>query len=132
MLAAEEYASWLELCAICDAGIPAACTCPTGDPRTVIAALVAKIDRLQMAPEGPARSTLGEVLAGKSGGSGGRTGALKGIGGHKYLSTACFHGHHRQCSSPIGVAGNTKKPATCKYCTARCICPCHHPNGEDH
>lgn len=43
---------------------------------------------------------------------------------HVYLSTACLHGEHAYCQSAAGPAG-TKKPAECKFCTARCICECH-------
>lgn len=43
---------------------------------------------------------------------------------HAYLSTACLHGRHERCDSMIGVDG-TKRPATCKYCDARCVCA-HH------
>ncbi len=35
------------------------------------------------------------------------------MGEHYYLSTACLHGEHPQCR------------ATCKFCPAECICPCH-------
>ncbi|MEV1013860.1 MULTISPECIES: hypothetical protein [unclassified Micromonospora] len=38
-----EVAPWMELCGTCDAGLPQACTCPAGDPRVVIAALVDEI-----------------------------------------------------------------------------------------
>ncbi|MEV0214376.1 hypothetical protein [Micromonospora sp. NPDC050695] len=38
-----EVAPWMELCGSCDAGLPQSCTCPTGDPRVVIAALVDEI-----------------------------------------------------------------------------------------
>jgi hypothetical protein len=60
---------------------------------------------------------------------------------HHYLSTACLHGHHDYCAAPtvsreggwqvIGPSysskpGEAKTPAQCKFCDARCICPCHH------
>ena len=43
---------------------------------------------------------------------------------HRYLSTACLHGEHVYCVSEQGQAG-AKKPATCKFCDARCVCVCH-------
>lgn len=42
----EVLKAWLALCAACDAGLPAMCTCPTGDPRAVISALVIERDAL--------------------------------------------------------------------------------------
>lgn len=42
-----EVAPWLELCGSCDAGLPQSCTCPAGDPRVVIAALVDEIVMLR-------------------------------------------------------------------------------------
>lgn len=49
--------------------------------------------------------------------------------GHTYLSTGCLHGRHDHCQAMVGTTGD-KRPATCKFCDARCICPCHtdHPN----
>ena len=41
-----------------------------------------------------------------------------------YLSTACFHGEHGYCKTKYGMNG-LKKPATCKFCEARCQCECH-------
>jgi hypothetical protein len=38
---------WLQICASCDIGFPSACTCPEGDPRNVILALVQEIERLR-------------------------------------------------------------------------------------
>lgn len=38
-------AEWLNVCGSCDAGLPMACSCPAGDPRGVIAALVALVER---------------------------------------------------------------------------------------
>ncbi|MFG2046045.1 hypothetical protein ACGFIW_01275 [Micromonospora sp. NPDC048935] len=38
-----EVAPWMEMCGHCDAGLPQVCTCPPGDPRVVIAALVDEI-----------------------------------------------------------------------------------------
>lgn len=43
---------------------------------------------------------------------------------HEYLSTACHHGRHDYCAAMVGVQGE-KRPATCKFCDARCVCPCH-------
>ncbi|MFD6565478.1 hypothetical protein [Micromonospora profundi] len=40
-----EVAPWMELCGHCDAGLPQSCTCPPGDPRVMIAALVDEIVR---------------------------------------------------------------------------------------
>jgi len=39
--------AWLAQCGPCDAGLPMSCTCPTGDPRSVIAALVIERDALR-------------------------------------------------------------------------------------
>lgn len=44
--------------------------------------------------------------------------------GHIYLSTACLHGEHEYCQAARGLFG-IKQPATCKWCTAPCICHCH-------
>lgn len=63
-------------------------------------------------------------------------------GTHNYLSTACLHGGdgHRYCVAPtvtrdgdwsvIGPSYSSardepKSPARCKFCSARCRCPCH-------
>ena len=46
-----------------------------------------------------------------------------------YLSTSFLHGEHAHCASMVGVNG-TKRPATCKYCEARCICTCHQEVPE--
>ncbi len=48
-------------------------------------------------------------------------------GEHYYLSTGCFHGVHAHCQSGVNVEGEPKAPATCKFCPARGICPCHNP-----
>lgn len=48
---------------------------------------------------------------------------------HGYLSTACLHGWHDYCRAPVGIEG-PKKPATCKWCDARCVCPCGHEAAE--
>ena len=45
-------------------------------------------------------------------------------GGHVYLSTGCLHGDHDYCQNMTGLAGK-KRPATCKFCKAPCICGCH-------
>lgn len=50
-------AGWLKQCACCDAGLPGGCTCPTGDPRSDIAALIAEVERL--------RDDLARVVAAK-------------------------------------------------------------------
>jgi hypothetical protein len=47
---------------------------------------------------------------------------------HEYLSTSCLHGEHGYCQSGTGSNGTTewaKTPASCKFCGASCICPCH-------
>lgn len=38
---------WLEPCPSCDAGLTEACTCPTGDYRSVILAMAFEIGRLR-------------------------------------------------------------------------------------
>ena len=43
---------------------------------------------------------------------------------HVYLSTSCWHDEHTYCQSNTGMCGH-KKPGECKFCSARCICPCH-------
>lgn len=56
---------------------------------------------------------------------------------HLYLSTACHHALndearsvesrkelHAYCQNDQGQAGQ-KKPAECKWCQAKCKCPCH-------
>jgi hypothetical protein len=48
---------------------------------------------------------------------------------HVYLSTACFHGEHGYCDAMTGQQG-AKRPATCKFCPARCVCPCHAESGQ--
>jgi hypothetical protein len=35
------------------------------------------------------------------------------LANHSYVSTACHHQLHDQCRS------------RCKFCEARCLCPCH-------
>ncbi|MDB5716350.1 MAG: hypothetical protein JWO15_3747, partial [Sphingomonadales bacterium] len=47
--AVEEYASWLQPCGSCDAALTLDCTCPSGDPRSVIAALAERADRVEEA-----------------------------------------------------------------------------------
>jgi hypothetical protein len=61
---------------------------------------------------------------------------------HDYLSTACYHARrggtdgasvedlHAYCSGNTGMAG-AKKPASCKFCGARCTCPCHGEEPAD-
>jgi hypothetical protein len=44
---------------------------------------------------------------------------------HEYLSTACLHGHHTYCQSPVRDDGGSKRPAECKFCDAKCVCDCH-------
>ncbi|WP_432008690.1 hypothetical protein [Streptomyces bacillaris] len=44
---------------------------------------------------------------------------------HHYLATSCLHGQHGYCQGNTGKVG-AKKPAECKFCGARCTCPCHH------
>jgi hypothetical protein len=44
--------------------------------------------------------------------------------GHHYLSTGCLHDKHGYCQGKTGQAG-AKTPAKCKFCDARCVCPCH-------
>lgn len=43
---------------------------------------------------------------------------------HVYLSTGCFHDRHDYCAAMTGQQG-AKRPAICKFCPSRCICPCH-------
>ncbi len=60
---------------------------------------------------------------------------------HHYLSTACLHQLHTYCDAPTvpregeyqlaapsysAGPGDPKNPARCKFCGAKCICPCHH------
>jgi hypothetical protein len=45
-------------------------------------------------------------------------------GQHYYLSTGCLHGEHDYCQSNTGLCG-AKTPSKCKWCAARCVCPCH-------
>lgn len=48
---------------------------------------------------------------------------------HSYLSTACLHDRHDYCLAMIGYQGE-KRPATCKFCDARCICACHSDQAD--
>ena len=48
--------------------------------------------------------------------------------GHIYLSTGCRHGNHDYCKAKTGAIGS-KAPATCKFCSASCICPCHEEDS---
>ncbi|MBB6440251.1 hypothetical protein HNQ79_006766 [Streptomyces candidus] len=43
---------------------------------------------------------------------------------HLYLSTGCLHGEHAYCQGMTGQQG-AKRPGQCKFCAARCTCPCH-------
>lgn len=43
---------------------------------------------------------------------------------HEYLSTACLHEQHEYCNAMVGYQGQ-KRPATCKFCDAKCVCLCH-------
>lgn len=52
-------------------------------------------------------------------------GAQREDGSHRYLSTSCLHGGHDHCEGEMNQKGETKVPKTCKYCTSRCVCPCH-------
>ncbi|WP_329143532.1 hypothetical protein OIU91_06180 [Streptomyces sp. NBC_01456] len=45
-------------------------------------------------------------------------------GRHVYLSTSCLHGEHGYCQAHTGLSG-AKTPAQCKFCGAKCQCPCH-------
>lgn len=51
------------------------------------------------------------------------------LGCHVYLSTSCLHGEHSYCRSNTGLAG-AKRPASCKFCGAMCVCRCHRPEGS--
>jgi len=44
MYVEDEFSGWLDQCGSCDAGLPMNCTCPSGDPRSVILALVERLD----------------------------------------------------------------------------------------
>jgi hypothetical protein len=53
---------------------------------------------------------------------------------HEYLSTSCLHGEHGYCQSKTGSTRADwakvewpKVPASCKFCGAPCVCPCHRP-----
>jgi hypothetical protein len=45
-------------------------------------------------------------------------------GQHAYYSTGCRHGRHTYCQGKEGRSG-PKKPGQCKFCAAKCGCPCH-------
>lgn len=49
--------------------------------------------------------------------------------GHRYLSTGCLHGEHDYCRSMTGYQGE-KRPSQCKFCEAKCVCPCHADGGS--
>lgn len=58
---------------------------------------------------------------------------------HYYLSTACFHAVepgrealHGDCKLDTRrYDGSHKTAATCKYCPAQCLCPCHLEVNSD-
>jgi hypothetical protein len=45
-------------------------------------------------------------------------------GTHHYLATGCLHGDHGYCQARSGAVG-AKTPSSCKFCGAKCVCPCH-------
>lgn len=51
-------------------------------------------------------------------------GAHKPGDNHIYYSTGCYHGRCDYCQSTTGLVG-AKKPASCKFCDAPCVCSCH-------
>jgi hypothetical protein len=50
-------------------------------------------------------------------------------GEHIYLSTGCLHDKHAYCQAMVGAQGE-KRPASCKFCGAPCVCPCHPRRSE--
>lgn len=50
--------------------------------------------------------------------------------GHIYLSTGCLHDQHTYCQSMTGLNG-AKRPGECKFCGAKCFCPCHTATKEN-
>ena len=53
---------------------------------------------------------------------------------HEYLSTSCLHDEHVYCQSGTGSNGTTewaKTPASCKFCGASCVCPCHGARTDE-
>ncbi len=58
-------------------------------------------------------------------------------GTHRYYSTHCRHGDHEACSA-TAIEGRqfgeqvriARRPASCKTCSAPCICDCHTENEE--
>lgn len=46
------------------------------------------------------------------------------LGVHAYLSTGCLHDDHAYCQGMTGLAG-AKRPSSCKFCRASCLCRCH-------
>lgn len=52
------------------------------------------------------------------------------MGDHVYLSTGCYHDDHDYCKGMTGL-NETKRPAECKKCAAKCICPCHREEPAD-
>ena len=61
--------------------------------------------------------------------------STKGDAHHRYLSSACYHGTERpelhiECqTNATRWDGTDKIAAQCKYCEARCPCPCHTTGG---
>lgn len=61
-------------------------------------------------------------------------------GTHRYWSTHCRHGRHRDCSATVLVSANPygpgdsaikRTPAQCKTCASPCVCPCHKNSTEE-
>lgn len=50
---------------------------------------------------------------------------------HHYAATSCLHEEHTYCQSHTGLSGS-KKPASCKFCGARCVCTCHVGDPHPH
>lgn len=53
-------------------------------------------------------------------------------GQHHYLSTACLHAEmnsdpelHKHCQGLTNLQDEPKIPGTCKWCSSKCVCPCH-------
>ncbi len=57
-------AKWATQCGTCDAGLPMACTCPTGDPRPVISQLINEIRELRAAAPHIANQETAAAIAG--------------------------------------------------------------------
>lgn len=56
--------------------------------------------------------------------------AVDAKGAHVYLSTSCLHEKHDYCAAMFGASGAGKRPAECKFCGSRCVCPCHMGEGS--